>query len=197
MVRRNDRQGSQTTEIDCEYCAQTLPVHRKGNAPGRFKFVFADKFARKLMIWQAICSCGKKTKVFITGATMNGQVYKEKCLQEIVLPFIQSHEGPVKFWPDLASCHYARDVLEWYKQNNIDVIEKRINPPNCPQFRSLERYWTIVKRKLKKCGKSIKTSSDMAKWWKKMADTVDDATVQKLMVGIRRKVRECIRTADK
>lgn len=169
---------------------------RKGDAPGKFKFVFADKFARKLMIWQGICSCGRKTKVFITGATMNGQLYKEECLQKIILPFIQSHEGPVKFWPDLASCHYSRDVIEWYKQNNVDFIEKSVNPPNCPDFRPIEKFWAIIKRKLKKCGRTIKTPSDLEKWWKKMADKVDSTTVQEMMGGIQRKVRKFIRKAD-
>ena len=35
----------------------------KGGAPVKFKFVFQDKFARKLMIWQGVCSFGKKIKL--------------------------------------------------------------------------------------------------------------------------------------
>ena len=127
---------------------------------------------------------------------MNGQVYKQECLQKRVLPFIQSHDGPVKFWPDLASCHYSRDVMEWYTRNNIDIIEKTINPPNCPDFRPFEKFWAIIKGKLKKCGKTIKKPSDLQKWWKKMADQVESSTVQKMMSGIKRKVREFIRNAD-
>lgn len=169
---------------------------RKGNVAGRFKFVFADKFARKLMIWQGICSCGKKTKTFITGDTMNGNVYKEECLQKRVLPFIRSHRGPVKFWPDLASCHYSRDVVKWYKENKIDFVEKSINPPNCPDFRPIEKYWAIVKGKLKKCGRTMKKPAQMEKWWNKMANEVTSSTVQKMMGGITKKVRKFIRKAD-
>lgn len=180
-----------------------LPGHKcymsklKGGVPNRFKFVFADKFARKLMVWQGICSCGKKTKVFITGSTMNGQVYKKECLQKRILPFIKSHDGPVKFWPDLASCHYSREVMDWYKENGIDIIEKALNPPNCPDFRPIEKYWAIIKSKLKKTGKTIKKPADLQKWWKKMADQVGSSLVQKMMGGIKRKVREFIRNPDK
>lgn len=31
-----------------------------GDVPNKFGFVFADKFAQKFLIWQGICSCGKK-----------------------------------------------------------------------------------------------------------------------------------------
>lgn len=61
----------------------------RGDVPARFKFVFADKFARKLMIWQGICSCGEKTKVFVTKESMNTELYKKECLEKRVLPFIK------------------------------------------------------------------------------------------------------------
>lgn len=45
-----------------------LPGHklyfakRKGDVPDSYKFVYADKCARKLIIWQAICSCEETGK---------------------------------------------------------------------------------------------------------------------------------------
>ena len=100
--------------------------------PGRFKFIFADKFAKKAMIWQAICSCGLKTEPFVTFSKMTCQVYIEEFRKRRVLSFIHKHRGIVIFWPDLASCHYSKVVLEWYAANKIDFVSKLTSPLNCP-----------------------------------------------------------------
>lgn len=86
---------------------------------------------RKFIIWEGICSCDQKTKVFVTNRTMDSKVYKQKCLEKRILPFCTAPIGPVKFGPDLASCHYIREVVQWYQYNEVDFIKKEINPPNC------------------------------------------------------------------
>ena len=40
--------------------------------------------------------------------------------------------------------------MDWYRTNQIDVIQKYMNPPNCPQLRPFEQYGAIVKGKEKK-----------------------------------------------
>lgn len=169
----------------------------RGDVPAKFKFMFMDKFAKKMMIWQGICTCGAKTPVFVTTKTMDSKLYKEECLKKRVLPFIKAHEGPVKFWPDLASCHYSREVVQWYRDNGVDFIEKELNPPNCPQFRPIEKYWAIMKQKLKKTGKMARDAAGMVRFWNKLAKEVDTAAVQRLMGGISRKVRNFIRNEEK
>lgn len=168
----------------------------RGDVPAKFKFVFVEKFASKHMIWQGICSCGQKTKAFITKETMNSERYKKYCLQQRVLPFIRSHEGPVMFWPDLASCHYSTDVLQWYKANEVQFVPKGLNPPNCPQFRPIEKYWAIMKQKLKAKGKVVNNTKQMTIWWNKIAQTVDQRTVRRLMSGITGKVRKFLRNSE-
>lgn len=168
----------------------------RGDVPSKFKFVFADKFARKFLIWQGICSCGRKTEVFITNGNMDSKMYKQECLKKRILPFIKAHEGPVKFWPDLASCHYSREVLQWYRDNGVDFIEKDLNPPNCPQFRPIEKYWAIVKQKLKKSGRVTRDAVEMKRWWNKIAAQVGQQSVQNMMRGIRRKVRNFVKTTS-
>lgn len=80
----------------------------RGNVPNRYKFVQQDKFAKKYLIWQCICSCGLKSRTFVTSSTLNADLYIKECLQKRLLPFIRSHRSSVKFWPDLASIHYAK-----------------------------------------------------------------------------------------
>lgn len=148
------------------------------------------------MIWQGICSCGLKTKVFITSTTMNSKVYIEECLKKRILPFIRQHKTNVMFWPDLASCHYSKEVLEWYAANNVNFVAKEINPPNCPEFRPIEQYWAIVKRKLRGCGKEVTNAQQMRLKWNKFADTVSPATVQTMMASITSKVRQFVRSGE-
>lgn len=168
----------------------------RGDVPSRYKFVFADKFARKLMIWQGICSCGLKTKVFITSHTMTSKVYIKECLEKRILPFIRQHKTNVMFWPDLASCHYSKEVLGWYAANKINFVAKEINPPNCPEFRPIEKFWAIVKQKLRGCGKEVTNAQQMRLKWNKFAGTVSPATVQIMMASITSTVRQFIRNGE-
>jgi hypothetical protein len=39
--------------------------------------------------------------------------------------------------------------MKWYTENNVNVVPKCCNPLNCPELRGIERYWAIMKRKLK------------------------------------------------
>ena len=59
------------------------------------------------------------------------------------MPFINKHhsDGNYKFWPDLASSHYATEVVEYYRAQKIKFVEKCENPAN-------EDFWSILKGKL-------------------------------------------------
>ena len=168
----------------------------RGNVPNKYKHILVDKYAKKFMVWQAICSCGLKTKVFLTSFTMTSDLYMKECLEKRVLPFIRQHRGPGKFWPDSASCHYSKATQKWCRDNNIDFIEKIINPPNCPELRPIELYWAIVKRKLFKDSGSAQSIEQMRQKWSKHAEKVQRPTVQKLMSSIKKKTRHFIRSKD-
>jgi hypothetical protein len=127
---------------------------------------------------------------------MNSQLYLKECLQKRILPLIRSHQGPVMFWPDLASCHYARVTMDWYQSNEVDILPKEMNPPNCPQFRPIEKYWAIVKGKLLKNGGSATEVNKMRQKWNKFAGEVTPELVQKMMRDIKRKVRNFLRSDE-
>ena len=165
---------------------------KRGCVPEKYKYQKCDKFAKKVMIWQGICSCGSKTDVFITSETMTSDVYIAECLKKRILPFIKEHRSSVKFWPDLAACHYSKKTVKWYIDNNVDYIPKEYNPPNCPQFRPIEKFWAIMKLKLKKSGGSIKNVKTMRSSWKRFASKVEPNVVQNLMRSIKKKVRDFI-----
>ena len=127
------------------------------DVPAKFKFAFMDKFDKKTDDLARDIPLRSKGQSVRDNKTMDSKLYKEEYLENRIPPFIKVHKGPVKFWPDLASCHYSREVIQWYRDNNVDFIDKNINPPNCPQFWLIERFWAIMKRKLKKHGTTART----------------------------------------
>ena len=114
--------------------------------------MFRRMFGRrkKFLTWQAIYGCGEISASFITSGTINGAIYTKECLKKRLLPFIRKHKGSTLFWPDLASCHYARDVLEWYRANGVNLVPKDRNPLNSPERK------TETETKLRKQPKTIK-----------------------------------------
>lgn len=155
--------------------------------------VAIEKFGQKVLIWQAICTCGLRSSIFFTKGTINAQIYVDECLKKRLLPLYRKHKVPPLFWPDLASAHYAKSTLQWFSENNIMFVEKDINPPNCPQLRPIERYWAIVKRIFKKEGTVSQDMSDFKKNWSAASRKCTKATVQNLMEGVKSKVRSFYR----
>lgn len=147
--------------------------------------VAMEKFGQKVLVWQAICTCGLRSSIFFTKGTINAKVYQEECLQKRLLPLYRKHEVPPVFWPDLASAHYAKSTLQWFLENDIQYVEKDINPPNCPQLRPIERYWAIVKRTFKKKGTVSLDMDKFMKNWSAASRKCTKATVQKLMQDVK------------
>ena len=82
----------------------------RGNVSDKYKYVMTDKFSKKLMIWQALCSCGKKSPIHVCLGTMKSSEYVKCCLSRIKR-LIKAHRSTsVLFWPDLATIHYSKDA---------------------------------------------------------------------------------------
>lgn len=162
---------------------------QRGGVAEKFRQKKLSKFPKKFLIWQAICTCGRRSKIFTTTGTVNQDVYTNQCLQKYLLPFIRSHKGSVLFWPDLASCHYGRQAAEWYQRNKVNVVPREANPPNCPELRPIECYWAILKKNLRKTKGFSKDIKDFKRKCKIGADKVTQETVYSLMSGMKKKVR--------
>lgn len=161
----------------------------------QFKYQGLVKFPKKYLIWQAICSCGKRSKSYIAKGSMNTDIYVKECLQKRLLPFVKSHRVNTIFWPDLASCHYSKKTVKWYKLNHINFVPKDSNPPNCPELRPIERYWALVKAKLRLSGKTAKNRKSFAQLWLSCSKKVGDDVVKRLMAGLKSKIYKFSRTA--
>lgn len=51
------------------------------------------------------------------------------------------------FWLDLASSHYANIVNDCLLFKKKNFVPKKDNPPNVPQARGIEQFWSICKSK--------------------------------------------------
>lgn len=178
----------------CQLPGKTFFVAPAKNAIAKkYRRIAMKKFAKKYLVWQAICSCGKKSKSFITTGTVNRAIYIKECLEKRLKPFIMEHvvrtnKTPL-FWPDLASCHYARDTIDWYTANNVKFVPRDSNPANCPEIRPVEIYWALLKGKFRKSRKKANSIEHFKVLWKKAADSVSETTVQNLMRSIKKKTR--------
>ena len=78
---------------------------------------------------------------------------------------IKKHKSSTIFWPDLAAIHFGKSVLKWYEENDVRIVGKNINPPNCPELRPIEIYWTRIKTILRKSGRTARSVDDLRKDW--------------------------------
>ena len=79
----------------------------------------------RLLVTIIVCMDGLKwlvtAYVVFRGLAVNKEMYINKCLQERLLPFINSNHPPNSyvFWPDKSSSHYANATQEFLHANNV------------------------------------------------------------------------------
>lgn len=120
------------------------------NAPVDVKFLRKKKFEEKVMIWMAISAKGvSSVYVHQSKQAIRQETYIRQCIEQRLIPFIKKFhsDGNYLFWPDLANAHYGNDTQAFLRQNDINYVSRRSNPPNVPQARPIETIWTILERK--------------------------------------------------
>lgn len=79
------------------------------------------------MLYIAVSNKGISKPFFISGGlAINKQTYQEKCLQQILIPFIEKYHlnDDYIFWPDKASSHYAKTTVEFLQSKNVPFVPK-------------------------------------------------------------------------
>lgn len=169
---------------------QFYTFHAGEDVPDQEKTVGIEKFGVKILVWQAICSCGLKSSSFFTTGTVNGDVYRKECIKKRLVPLYRKHGSLPIFWPDLATAHYAGDTLSLLNKEKIEFVSKEMNPPNCPELRPIEKYWAIIKRDLLKKGAVAQDMEDFKKMWNAASRRVTKTSIQALMARVPKKVRD-------
>lgn len=164
-----------------------------GLTPANVKLRKKSKYEKKILVWVAISKKGMSA-VFTqpSGLAINQNIYREQCLQRRLIPFIQKYhpQDETLFWPDLASSHYAKTVVDFMNNENITFVEKRENPANLPECRPIELFWAILKRKVYAKGWKAKTLPQLKTRILNCIKKISTNTLEELFSGMLRKIRD-------
>jgi transposase len=122
----------------------------RGDAPDEQRLSPRKKFESRVLVWLAISERGMSQVYFCHSSSMNGEIYSKECVVRRLLPFIEKFhsDGNYLFWPDLASCHYARHVIQTFNDHDVNFVHKDLNPPCVPHLRPIENFWAILKQQV-------------------------------------------------
>ena len=98
-----------------------------------------------------------------SGMAINQEVYLNECIKKRLVPFVQEHyrNGKYVFWPDLASSHFAKSVIEWLNNNNVKFVPKNLNIANVPEARPIEDFWAIMEKYVYKDGWTARNVTEL------------------------------------
>lgn len=163
----------------------------KNEVPDCVRFKTKTKFPKRFLVWQAIDEFGNVSKPYVKVGTMKGEEYREECLKKILLPFIRKYHTVSKhlFFPDLATIHYEKSVINFMNQNDITFVPKKSNPPNVPQARPIERFWNLCKVEYSKTSEVHNDINSFRKVWTSVSKKVAEKYAQNLMKSTRKNLK--------
>jgi len=163
------------------------------SAPDHIKYKQKEKFPQKVLVWVAISERGISEPFIIrrSSVSMDKENYLKECIQTRLQRFINKFhdDGKYIFWPDLASCHYAKSVLSYMDDNGFNYVAKENNPPNVPQARPIENFWSILSSKVYANGWEAKTVTSLIRRIHFVLRKIELPLIESLMRGVRAKVR--------
>lgn len=158
------------------------------NAPANIKYQPKKKFEPKLLVYLAASSKGISKPFYApSGIAVNQDVYLRDCLEGILLPFLRQHhsEDQYVFWPDKASSHYSRAVVEFLTEKEINFVPKERNPTNLPQCRPIEDIWGTLTDLVYEGGWRAKTMQQLKYRITQCIKKLDPLAVKRAFDGIR------------
>lgn len=165
-----------------------LTYYKKSKSPNA-KTVFqrTKKFGGgKLMIWGYITFSGK-FKIFKCPPSMNSTSYISLLDNEILYDFYETcvDVQNMIFVQDNASCHVSKMTKEWFKSNNIKLLEW---PAQSPDINPIENVWNYVNDRVRKLGVEFNNLDEL---WTALifeAGKVPPQYIRKLFISIPRRI---------
>ena len=74
------------------------------------------------------------------------------------MPFIRRYHADNNyiFWPDQARAHYAKSVINYLNENNVNFVRKSDNPVIAPECCPIENFCAILKQQVCKINRRAK-----------------------------------------
>ena len=112
-------------------------------------------------------------------------MYIDQCLPKLKQFIERKHtQDKIIFWPDLASSHYAKKTLNWLTEQNIPYVPKQDNPPNVPQARPIEDFWSVLKSKMYEKGWGIQNEQQLIGRIKRKLEEIDPLLCQRMILKV-------------
>ena len=154
------------------------------------------KYEPKVMLWIAISKHGISEPYIRangSGFSVNQNIYMNECIKKRLMPFIREHHNDDKyiFWPDKASSHYAKQVVDYLKLNKVKYIPKYRNPTNVPQCRPIEDFFGILVKLVYADGWRASTTKQLIRRIRLSLKKLDLDMVQRTVESVSRRLRKC------
>lgn len=169
------------------------PGGSAGDLPDEVRLRPKSKYPEKLLVWIAISERGiSKPYYLVKKASLTGQLYRDECIQKYLVPFLEEYhsDGNFRFWPDLATSHYAHETITLLESLEIPFVPKDKNPPNCPQIRPIEQFWAILKEKVDEGGWEASRFRMLKQRINVILNQMDPGLCQRLFRGLKTKIRK-------
>ncbi len=161
--------------------------------PSEVKYKSLKKNENKLMLYIAISNRGISKPYFCkSGLNIRKEIYINKCLKKITLPFIREYHNnrPYVLWPDKASSHYANLTKKYFKDDNINFVSYDHNPTNLPQCRPIEDFFGYLSSIVYAKNWKAKSIQSLKNRIRNFIKKVDISVVQRMCNGILRDLRK-------
>ena len=148
------------------------------------------------MLWLAISPRGVSKQYFCkSGGALTRETYRKECVEKRLIPFIDSKHKreDILFWPDLATCHYARQTQELLEGEGIPFVPKEQNPPCFPQLRPIEDVWAMLKAKTYMGGWEAKSEEQLKRKIGQSIKSLNQEVLKNMMRGLPQRVLKAAR----
>ena len=124
---RKENKKLQYTVVYTDVTRQGLTFFKKIPAP----------YVRKII--QTVNQNGNQSEPYITTGTTNAEINLKECIIRRLIPFISAHQknDQIIVWPDLATSHYAKTVINHLEKSGIEYVQKKIMPQIYPKQEGL------------------------------------------------------------
>jgi len=163
-----------------------------GDVPDNIRLKFREKFTVKVLVWATVSRRGI-SNLYIRkwkSVASNSDIYISECLTKRLLPYLNEKypAGHFIFWPDLASCHYAKASLKCLEDNKIPFVKKDSNPPCAPQIRPIEKFWAHLKEKVYEKGWTADSEDQLIRRIKTKAKQFNNLYFRTLFANFRQRI---------
>jgi len=142
-----------------------------------------------LMVWGAVGYRGVFELVFIEH-TVKAPEYLRMLQQHLVQQAVNVVGPTFVFQQDCASIHTAKVVQEWFRQNDIAVLDW---PSKSPDLNIMENLWGLLVRRVYANGKQFDTRAELKTALIAAWASLGEETIAPLYASLPRRVFELIK----